>query len=207
MSLRLRIHPDNPQPRLINQAVDIIRKGGVVIYPTDTAYAIGCKLDEKNALDVIKQIRRLDDKHLFTLLCRDLSEIANYAKVENWQYRLIKSNTPGAYTFILDATTEVPRRLMHPKRRTIGLRVPDHAISQSLLEAVGEPLITATLQMPGDEFPLMDPDDIEQVLGHQVDVIIDGGYGMATETTVVSLLGDNPELIREGDGDISTLGL
>ncbi|MDY7026583.1 MAG: L-threonylcarbamoyladenylate synthase [Pseudomonadota bacterium] len=207
MSLRLRIHPDNPQPRLINQVVDIIRKGGVVIYPTDTAYAIGCKLDEKNALDVIKQIRRLDDKHLFTLLCRDLSEIANYAKVENWQYRLIKSNTPGAYTFILDATTEVPRRLMHPKRRTIGLRVPDHAISQSLLEAVGEPLITATLQMPGDEFPLMDPDDIEQVLGHQVDVIIDGGYGMATETTVVSLLGDNPELIREGDGDISTLGL
>lgn len=208
MAQVLFIHPDNPQQRLIKQAVDSLNRGGVIVYPTDTAYALACHLDDKQALDRIKQIRRLNDKHLFTLLCQDLAHISHYAKVDNWQYRLLKANTPGEYTFILPASTAVPRRLLHPKRRTIGIRVPSNTIAQELLEAMGEPLITTTLQIPDSDTDLYtDADDIVDIVGNQVDVIINGGYGKAEETTVVSLLEDAPELIREGSGAIEPLGL
>jgi|TARA_R100001244_G_scaffold67607_2_gene55351 tRNA threonylcarbamoyl adenosine modification protein (Sua5/YciO/YrdC/YwlC family) len=196
-----QIHPETPQKRLINQAVDILRKGGVIVYPTDSAYAIGCHLGDKQAADRIKRIRRLDDKHNFTLMCRDLSDIGVFAKVDNTQYRLLKNFTPGAYTFILDATSEVPRRLLHPKRKTIGMRVPDNAIVQALLAELGEPIMSSTLILPGDEDPMTDPYDIRETLEHELDLIIDGGFCGLEATTVVNMTGDAPEVTRVGKGD------
>ena len=202
MSQFFQIHPDNPQPRLIDQAVEIIRKGGVIAYPTDSGYALGCHLGDKHAQERIRRIREVDDKHNFTLVCRDLSELATYAKVDNTAYRLIKSLTPGPYTFILAATREVPRRLQNPKRKTIGLRVPDNRIAQALLEALGEPLMSSTLILPGDDMPLTDPYDIRDTLEHSLDLVIDGGYCGFEPTTVVDLTGDAPVVLREGLGDV-----
>lgn len=201
MSQFFQIHPETPQKRLINQAVDILRKGGVIVYPTDSAYAIGCHLGDKQAADRIKRIRRLDAKHNFTLMCRDLSDIGVFAKVDNTQYRLLKNFTPGAYTFILDATSEVPRRLLHPKRKTIGMRVPDNAIVQALLAELGEPIMSSTLILPGDEDPMTDPYDIRETLEHELDLIIDGGFCGLEATTVVNMTGDAPEVTRVGKGD------
>lgn len=195
------IHPENPQARLVKQAVEIIRKGGVVVYPTDSAYALGCHIGDKDALDRIRRIRKLDAHHNFTLVCRDLSELATYARVDNAAYRLIRHATPGPYTFILKATSEVPRRLLHPKRKTVGLRVPDNAIALSLLEELGEPLMSVTLILPGDELPMTDPWDIRQALEHQVDLIIDGGHCGLEATTVVDLYDDIPVILRAGKGD------
>lgn len=203
MSQFFQIHPDNPQKRLINQAVDIINKGGVVVYPTDCAYALGCHLGDKSALEKIKRIRQLDDKHNFTLVCRDLSEISTYAKVDNSAYRLLKAHTPGAYTFILKATSEVPRRLLHPKRRTIGIRIPENEIALALTESLGEPIMSTSLLMPGEEMPLMDPYDIREVLQHHVDLVIDGGYCGMEATSVINLVDEVPEVIRKGAGDVS----
>lgn len=203
MSQFFQIHPDNPQKRLINQAVDIINKGGVVVYPTDCAYALGCHLGDKSALEKIKRIRQLDDKHNFTLVCRDLSEISTYAKVDNTAYRLLKAHTPGAYTFILKATSEVPRRLLHPKRRTIGIRIPENEIALALTESLGEPIMSTSLIMPGEEMPLMDPYDIREVLQHHVDLVIDGGYCGMEATSVINLVDEVPEVVRQGAGDIS----
>jgi tRNA threonylcarbamoyl adenosine modification protein (Sua5/YciO/YrdC/YwlC family) len=201
-----QIHPQNPQPRLISHAVDIIRNSGVVVYPTDSAYALGCRIGDKNALDRIRRIRKLDDKHNFTLVCRDLSEIATYAKVSNTVYRLLRHTTPGPYTFILRATSEVPRRLLHPKRKTVGLRVPDNTIAAALLAELGEPLMSVTLIMPGDDLPLTDPYDIREVLEHDVDLVIDGGYCGMEPTTVVDLADDTPLVLRVGKGDVALLG-
>jgi tRNA threonylcarbamoyl adenosine modification protein (Sua5/YciO/YrdC/YwlC family) len=195
------IHPDNPQSRLIKQAVMFIRDGGVMAYPTDSAYALGCHIGDKPALERIVRLRELDERHNFTLLCRDLSDIATYAKVDNATYRLLKTYTPGAYTFILVATSEVPRRILHPKRKTIGIRVPDHPICQALLAELNEPLLTTTLQMPGESEPLTDPEDIRERLGSRLDLIIDGGFGTLQPTTVVDLTGDAPVVLREGRGD------
>lgn len=201
MSQFFQIHPVTPQPRLIKQAVDILRKGGVVVYPTDSAYAIGCQLEDKKATERIKWIRDLDDKHNFTLVCRDLSDIGTYAKVDNTQYRLLKNFTPGPYTFILHATNEVPRRLLHPKRRTIGLRVPDNPIVDALLAELGEPIMSSTLIMPEGEDPMVDPEDIRERLEHHVDLVIDGGNCGMEATTVVNFCGDVPEVTRVGKGD------
>ncbi|MEX2475863.1 L-threonylcarbamoyladenylate synthase [Marinobacter sp.] len=201
MSQFFQIHPDTPQKRLIKQAVDILRNGGVIIYPTDSAYAIGCHLGDKQAADRIKRIRKLDDKHNFTLMCRDLSDIGTYAKVDNTQYRLLKTFTPGAYTFILDATSEVPRRLLNPKRRTIGLRVPDNAIVQALLGELGEPIMSSTLILPGETDPMTDPYEIRATLEHELDLIIDGGFCGFEATTVINMTGDLPEVTRVGKGD------
>jgi len=198
-----QIHPDNPQARLVRQAVDIIRGGGVVVYPTDSAYALGCQIGDKSALDRIRRIRKLDDRHNFTLVCRDLSEIATYAKVDNAAYRLLRHCTPGPYTFILRATSEVPKRLMHPKRKTVGLRVPDNHIAAALLDDLGEPLMSVTLIMPGDELPLIDPYDIRQTLERDVDLVIDGGYCGMEATTVVDLADETPLVTRVGKGDIT----
>ena len=203
MSQFYQIHPDNPQVRLIRNAADIIRGGGVVVYPTDSAYALGCQIGDKNALDRIRRIRKLDDRHNFTLVCSDLSEIATYAKVDNAAYRLLRHCTPGPYTFILKATSEVPRRLMHPKRKTVGLRVPDNRIAAALLADLGEPLMSVTLIMPGDEYPLIDPYDIRDSLQHEVDLVIDGGYCGMEPTTVVDLADDTPMVLRVGKGDIA----
>ncbi len=203
MSQFFQIHPENPQQRLINQAVEIIHKGGVVVYPTDCAYALGCHLGDKAALEKIKRIRQLDDKHNFTLVCRDLSEISTYAKVDNTSYRLLKAHTPGAYTFILKATSEVPRRLLHPKRRSIGIRIPENAITLALTEALGEPIMSTSLIMPGDDMPMMDPYEIREILQHHVDLVIDGGYCGMEATSVVNLTDEAPEVIREGAGDVS----
>lgn len=197
------IHPENPQARLIHQAVDIIRRGGLIIYPTDSAYALGCHIGDKLALDRIRAIRQLDKDHNFTLMCRDLSELANYARVDNSAFRLIKSHTPGPYTFILTATSEVPRRLMHPKRKTLGMRVPDNAIALALMEELGEPLMSSSLIMPGDSEPLTDPYDIRQLLEHQVELVIDGGFCGLEPTTVVDLTSDQPKVTRKGRGDIA----
>jgi tRNA threonylcarbamoyl adenosine modification protein (Sua5/YciO/YrdC/YwlC family) len=198
-----QIHPDNPQARLIRGAVDIIRAGGVVVYPTDSAYALGCHIGDKNALDRIRRIRKLDDRHNFTLVCSDLSEIATYAKVDNAAYRLLRHCTPGPYTFILKATSEVPRRLMHPKRKTVGLRVPDNRIAAALLADLGEPLMSVTLIMPGEEYPMIDPYDIRDTLQHEVDLVIDGGYCGMEPTTVVDLADEVPMVLRVGKGDIA----
>ena len=203
MSQFYQIHPENPQARLIRNAVDIIHDGGVVVYPTDSGYALGCHIGDKTALDRIRRIRKLDDKHNFTLVCRDLSEIATYAKVNNTSYRLLRHTTPGAYTFILQATSEVPRRLMHPKRKTVGLRVPDNAIAAALLADLGEPLMSVTLIMPGDEFPLTDPYDIRETLEHEVDLVIDGGYCGMEPTTVVDLADNSSVILRAGKGDVA----
>ncbi len=201
MSQFFQIHPENPQIRLIRQAVSILDAGGVVAYPTDSAYALGCRLGDKRSVNRIRRIRHLDDKHNLTLVCRDLSELATYAKVGNSTYRLLKAATPGAYTFILNATSQVPRLVMHPKRRTIGIRVPDNRIVSALLEELGEPLLSTTLQMPSDEFPMTDPYDIRASLERHLDLIIDGGFCGMEPTTVVSLIDDVPEVWREGKGD------
>jgi tRNA threonylcarbamoyl adenosine modification protein (Sua5/YciO/YrdC/YwlC family) len=201
MSQFFQIHPDNPQSRLIKQAVEIIRNGGVIAYPTDSAYALGCQLGDKAALERIRRIRKLDDNHNFTLVCRDLSELGTYARVNNAVFRLIRNCTPGPYTFILKATDEVPRRLLHPKRRTIGLRVPDNRIAQALLEALGEPLMSVTLILPGDELPLTEPFDIRERLEREVDLVIDGGASGAEPTTMIDLADDVPVVVRQGRGD------
>ncbi|MCP5160325.1 MAG: threonylcarbamoyl-AMP synthase [Hahellaceae bacterium] len=203
MSQFFQIHPDNPQSRLIRQAVEIIRSGGVVAYPTDSAYALGCHIGDKSAADKIKRIRKLNDKHNFTLVCRDLSEIATYAKVNNSQYRLLKNHTPGAYTFILPATTEVPRRLLHPKRRQIGLRVPENTVALALLEELNEPLMSTTLILPGEDMPMTDPYEIRTMLEHELDLVIDGGFCGFEPTTVIDLSEDAPVVIRQGKGDAS----
>ncbi len=206
MSQFFQIHPDNPQARLIKQAVEIIEKGGVIAYPTDSAYALGCHLGDKKAADKIRQIRKLTDKHNFTLVCRDLTDISTYAKVDNQQYRQIKAHTPGAYTFILDATTEVPRRLMHPKRRQIGIRIPDNSIALALLEELSSPLMSTTLILPGDDMPMTDPYEIRQLLEHSLDLVIDGGFCGFEATSVIDLSVEPPEIIREGCADISAFG-
>ncbi len=203
MSQFFQIHPDNPQQRLINQAVDILKSGGVIVYPTDCAYAIGCHLGDKGAMEKIKRLRKLDDKHNFTLVCSDLSEISTYAKVDNQSYRMLKAHTPGAYTFILRATSEVPRRLLHPKRRTIGIRIPNNRIALALTQALGEPIMSTSLIMPGDEQPLSDPYEIRELLQHEVDLVIDGGYCGLEATSVINLAEGTPDVIREGAGDIA----
>ena len=201
MSQFFQIHSDNPQHRLIHQAVEIIRSGGVIAYPTDTAYALGCHIGDKRAVDRIRQIRQLDDRHNFTLVCKDLSELANYAQVNNSQFRMLKNHTPGPYTFILKGSREVPRRLMHPKRKTIGIRVPDDLIVKALLSELGSPLMSTTLQLPNNNDPMLDPYDIRQTLEPHLDLIIDGGYRGFEPTTVISLLDDLPVIIREGKGE------
>ncbi|MFZ3022403.1 L-threonylcarbamoyladenylate synthase [Pseudomonas sp.] len=201
MSQFFQIHPENPQARLIKQAVEIIRNGGVVVYPTDSSYAVGCHIGDKSAVERIRRLRQLDDKHNFTLVCSDLSQLGLFAKVDTGAFRLLKAHTPGPYTFILNATREVPRMLMHPKRRTIGLRVPSHPIAMALLEQLGEPLMSVSLIMPGDAEPLSDPYEMRQVLEHHVDLIIDGGFGGLEASTVINLAGDEPEVIRVGCGD------
>ncbi|MCY1285886.1 putative protein YciO [compost metagenome] len=196
-----QVHPENPQPRLIKQAVEIVRSGGVIVYPTDSSYAIGCRIGEKNAVERIRRLRRLDDKHNFTLVCRDLSQLGLFAKVDTIAFRLLKTYTPGPYTFILNATREVPRMLLHPKRRTIGLRVPQHPIALALLAELGEPLISSSLILPGESLPMSDPHEIRQVLEHQVDLIIDGGHGGVEASTVIGLVDDQVEVFRVGCGD------
>ncbi len=203
MSRFLQIHPVNPQPRLISQAVEQLRSGAVLVYPTDSSYALGCQLGDKTAAERIRHIRQTDRHHNFTLVCRDLAEIATYAKVDNRRYRLLKAATPGPFTFILQATHEVPRRLQHPRRKTIGIRVPDNLIARALLTELGEPIMSCTLILPGDEWPLHDPEQIEERLRNQVDLIIDGGSGQREPTTVIDLTDDAPQLIRQGLGDAS----
>ncbi|WP_165672409.1 L-threonylcarbamoyladenylate synthase [Metapseudomonas otitidis] len=201
MSQFFQVHPENPQVRLIKQAVEIVRGGGVIVYPTDSSYAIGCLIGEKSAVERIRRLRRLDDKHNFTLVCRDLSELGLFAKVDTAAFRLLKAHTPGPYTFILNATREVPRMLMHPKRRTIGLRVPDHPIALALLAELGAPLMSASLILPGEAQPMSDPYEMRQALEHQVDLIIDGGYGGVEASTVVDLSEGEPSIVRVGCGD------
>lgn len=200
MSQYFEIHPDNPQQRLIKQAVEIINQGGVIVYPTDSSYALGCQIGDKDALIRMRRIRQVDDKHNLTLVCRDLSEIATYAKIENADYRLLKSLTPGPYTFILAGTSEVPRRIMHPKRRHIGLRVMDHPIVNALLAELGQPLMSCTLIMPGEELPVTDAEDIRSQLEKQVDLIIDGGPCGIEPTTVIRLTEGSPQILRHGKG-------
>jgi tRNA threonylcarbamoyl adenosine modification protein (Sua5/YciO/YrdC/YwlC family) len=203
MSQFFTIHADNPQQRLINQAVEIIKKGGVIVYPTDSAYALGCHIGDKKAVERIRAIRHLEKHHNFTLVCCNLSELGTYAKVDNHTFRSLKAHTPGPYTFVLEATSEVPKRLMHQKRKTVGLRVPKNNISQALLAELGEPLMSVTLHMPGDEFPLIDPYDIRDLLQSRVDLIIDGGYCGLETSSVIDLSGDSPEILRHGMGDVS----
>ncbi|ALH95414.1 L-threonylcarbamoyladenylate synthase [Acinetobacter equi] len=201
--LHLRIHPENPQSRLISQAVERIRAGDVIVYPTDAAYAIGCQIGNKSAMERISQIRGLGPKHQYAIICADLSDIATYAKVDNAMYRLLKNNTPAVTTFILPATSEVPRRLMHPKKKTIGLRIPSNPICRMLLKELGEPLLTSTLILPNQTEPLDDPYEIELQIGNRIDVLVDGGLGTLSTTSIVDLSGNNPEIIRRGVGDVS----
>jgi len=203
MSQYFQIHPVDPQPRLIKQAVNILRDGGVIVYPTDSIYALGCALERKPAVQRIQQIRQMDDRHNFTLVCRDLSEIGTYARVDNVSFRLLKAHTPGPYTFILPATKEVPRRLQSPKRKTIGIRVPDNAIVRALLDELGAPILSSTLLLPDDSLPLSDPLDIRDRLEHHVDLIVDGGNCGLEPSTVVDLSGDVPQVLRRGRGDAS----
>lgn len=204
MSQFFQIHPENPQQRLIAQSAAIIRSGGVIIYPTDSCYAIGCHLGDKNAVERIRRIRQVNSQHDFTLVCRDLAEVGTYARLDNIAFRMIKNSTPGPYTFILPATGEVPRRLLNPKRKTIGIRIPENAIVQSLLNSLGEPIMSTTLQLPGEEYPMTDPYDMKDTLSSQVDLIIDGGFCGLEPTSVVSLLDGTPEILREGKGDVSS---
>lgn len=206
MSQFFVIHPDNPQQRLIREAVKILRDGGVIVYPTDSCYALGCMLGDKEAMERILAIRQIDLKHHLTLVCHDLSELSNYAKVDNGQFRMLKAATPGSYTFILQATREVPKRTLHPKRATIGLRVPDHKIALALLAEYGEPILSCTLMLPGDEEPLTDPYEIRERLENQVELIIDGGWCGTEPTTVIDMT-DGIELVRRGLGDPAVFGL
>jgi tRNA threonylcarbamoyl adenosine modification protein (Sua5/YciO/YrdC/YwlC family) len=199
----IEIHPKNPQPRRVAAIVQIIHMGGLIAYPTDSSYAFGCHIGDKRAIDRIHRIRRTDKKHNFTLVCSDLSEISAYARVDNWAYRLIKSLTPGPYTFVLPATREVPKRLQNSKRRTIGLRVPDHPLVHAMLESLGEPIMSSTLSLPGDKMPLTDPVDIEERIGHQIDAIIDAGSTGFEPTSVLDMTGGTVEVLRVGRGDVS----
>ena len=207
MSQLFEVHPDNPQPRLLKQAVQILHAGGVAAIPTDSSYALVCHLDDKAAAEALRRIRGVDDKHHLTLLCRDLSELASYARVDNRQYRLLKLGTPGPFTFILEATKEVPRRLSHPSRRTIGLRVPDHAVTQALLELMGQPLIATTLIAPGETEPMNDPHEIRERFQKLLQAVVDAGACPMQPTTVVDLTGETPTLVRAGRGDPRLLGL
>lgn len=207
MAQYFTLHPDTPQPRLIKQAAAILRDGGVIAFPTDSSYALGCHLGDKAAQDRIRAIREVDDKHHFTLMCRDLSEIARYAQVDNSQFRLLKANTPGSYTFILEATREVPKRLQHPKRNTIGLRVPEHLVTLALLEELDEPIISMTLILPGDELPMHEAEEIRERLEKRLDLIVDAGACDVNSTTVIDLTGAAPVLIRAGRGDLQPFGL
>jgi tRNA threonylcarbamoyl adenosine modification protein (Sua5/YciO/YrdC/YwlC family) len=200
------VHPENPQPRLIRQAVDIVRRGGVIAYPTDSCYALGCHIGDKGAMERIRRIRDVDERHHLTLVCRDLAEVGQFAKVDNLQFRLIRANTPGSYTFILRATRDVPRRLLTP-RHTIGVRIPDHPVAMALLESLGEPMLSSTLILPEHGAPLNEPEDIRKRLEHQVDVVIDSGPCEGEVTTVIDLSTDAPRLLREGRGDIRPFGL
>nr|WP_194241218.1 L-threonylcarbamoyladenylate synthase [Solimonas terrae] len=201
------MHPVNPQKRLLAQVVERIRAGAVVAYPTDSCYALGCHLDDKDATDRLRRIRDFDRHHQFTLVCRDLSEIATYARVDNRQFRLLKQLTPGPYTFILEATKTLPKRIAHDKRKTIGIRIPEHVVAQALLETIDEPLISCTLQFPGEDEPVSSPDDYRELLDRAVDIVIDGGSCGTTPTTVLDLSEDTVRLVREGKGDVSGLGL
>ena len=205
MARLVEIHPTNPQPRLIAEVVATIRNGGLIAYPTDSSYAFGCHIGDKRAMDRIRRIRETDKKHNFTLVCTDLSEISLYAKVDNWAYRLLKSLTPGPYTFILQATREVPKRLQNPNRRTIGLRVPDHQIVRDMLKSLGEPIMSSTLLLPGDDLPLTDVYEIEERIGNQIEMIVDGGRTGVEPTTVIDLSGGTVEILRRGRGDVSSL--
>jgi tRNA threonylcarbamoyl adenosine modification protein (Sua5/YciO/YrdC/YwlC family) len=207
MSQYFEVHPDNPQPRLIKQAVQLLHSGGVCTVPTDSSYALVCHLDDKVAAQALRRIRQVDDKHHLTLLCRDLSELASYAQVDNRQFRLLKLGTPGPYTFILDATKEVPRRLSHPSRRTIGLRVPEHKVTQALLTELGQPLLATTLIAPGASDPLNDPEEIREQFQKLLAAVIDAGACPMQATTVIDLTGEQPLLVRQGRGDLARLGL
>jgi tRNA threonylcarbamoyl adenosine modification protein (Sua5/YciO/YrdC/YwlC family) len=201
----VEIHPTDPQPRRIAEIVATIRNGGLIAYPTDSSYALGCHIGDKHAMDRIRKIRKTDKNHNFTLVCSDLSEISLYARVDNWAYRLVRSLTPGPYTFILQATREVPKRLQNPRRRTIGLRVPDHAIVRAMLEALGEPIMSSTLTLPGDDTPLTDVNEIEARIGRQIDMIVDGGSAGIEPTSVIDLSGGSVEILRKGRGDVTAL--
>ncbi len=205
MAQILSIHPQSPQPRLIAQAVETLQKNGVIVYPTDSGYALGCRLGDRDAMERILQIRQIELSHHLTLVCHDLSELGQYAQVDNRQYRLLKQLTPGAYTFILVATKEVPRRTLHPKRATIGLRVPDHPVVQALLRELGEPILSCTLMLPDETVPLSDADDIAEKIGKRVDLIIDSGHCEPESTTVLDLTGDEIVVVREGKGSIAHL--
>ncbi|WP_410498708.1 L-threonylcarbamoyladenylate synthase [Chitinibacter sp. S2-10] len=207
MSQFFSIHAETPQARLIKQAADIIRNGGLIVYPTDSCYALGCSLDNKDGLERIRRIRQLDDKHHFTLSCSDLSQLGSYAKVDNRTFRMLKAATPGSYTFILQATKEVPRRVWHPKKQTVGLRVPDHPVALALLDELGEPMLSTTLLLPGEEYPMTDAWEIRDRLEREVDLVIEGGYCGTEPTTVVDLSNDAPEVIREGKGSLAPFGL
>lgn len=205
MARLIQLHPEDPQPRRVAEIVAAIRAGGLVAYPTDSSYALGCHIGDKRAMDRIHRIRRTGKDHNFTLVCSDLSEISLYARVDNWTYRLLRAHTPGPYTFILPATREVPKRLQNPKRRTIGIRVPDHPIVKSMLELLGEPIMSSTLALPGDDIPMTQPDDIERRVGHEIEIIVDGGSVGIEPTTVVDLSSGGVKILREGRGDVSTL--
>ncbi len=203
MATIIEIHPVDPQPRRVAEIVEAIREGGLIAYPTDSSYAFGCHIGDKRAMDRIRRIRRTDRNHNFTLVCSDLSEISTYARVDNWAYRMLKSMTPGPFTFILPATREVPKRLQHPKRRTIGLRVPDHPLVRAVLDALGEPIMSSTLLLPGDELPLTDPLEIEERIGHEIDVIVDAGPTGIEPTSVIDISDDTVKVLRVGRGDVS----
>ena len=205
MARIVEIHPSDPQPRRVAEIVAAIRAGGLIAYPTDSSYALGCHIGDKRAMERIHRIRQTDRKHNFTLVCSDLREISLYARVDNWAYRLVRAHTPGPYTFILPATREVPKRLQNPKRRTIGLRVPDHTIVHAMLEALGEPIMSSTLTLPGDDMPLTDPNEIEERIGRQIELIVDGGPVGIEPTSVIDLSGGHVEILREGRGDVSTM--
>lgn len=200
MTEQISIHPVNPEPRKVQRVADVIRRGGLVVYPTDSCYAFGFHMGDKAPIKEIQRIRQTDKKHNFTLVCRDLSEIAAYAKVDNWCYRSLKAHTPGPYTFILQATRDVPRRLQNEKRKTVGIRIPEHPITQALLEELGEPIMSSTLLMPGDELPMTDCDEMAHRLRGEVDLIVDGGSCGIEPTTVIDLTGSFPVILREGKG-------
>lgn len=206
MTQYLSIHPETPQQRLLARAAEVVREGGIIVIPTDSCYALGCHLGDKAAVDRIREIRQVDERHHLTLMVRDLSEIAQYARVDNVQYRMLKAATPGSYTFILEGTKELPRRLLHPKRKTIGLRVPDHVVALALLQELNEPLLTATLQLPGDEEPMTEGWEIKDRLEGMVDLILDGGHCGTEPTTVIDLTSGTPELVRAGRGDVTLFG-